>query len=193
MTTRSLPMLFLAAVAATSCGGAHKDSGASPTAPPAKAAAADPNAVYGPLDVGADYTSYRKVTKAPQISKTHGGRLVEIWVNDVGYDAYVGEKDELPVGSIIVKTSEEVEDGKGIGVAGPIFVMQKREAGYDPDRNDWYYALHWEQVPQRWKKAVRADQVYWRSPSPKVGYCWKCHEDYLRELGMPSKGNRVWE
>ena len=146
---------------------------------------------YGPLEVGADYQSYTKVSTEPFESPTHGRRFVEIYVNDVGLAAYQGDA-ALPVGSVIVKTSWERDGDEPSEVAGPIFVMEKRAAGFDPERNDWYYALHWAKVPDRWAKKMGANQIYWRSPSSKVRYCADCHDNYDRELGLPAKGFRTW-
>ena len=53
----------------------------------------------------------------------------------------------IPVGTIVVKTSVLDEHGAPGSVAGPIFVMEKRAAGYAPDANDWWYALHWAAPP----------------------------------------------
>ena len=89
---------------------------------------------------------------------------------------------ELPVGTVIVKTSAEVKDGRATGEAGPIFVMEKRAAGFDAEHGDWAYAIHWAEPPARWR-ATLGGPIYWRSPSPKVGYCVECHDNYDRNLG----------
>lgn len=153
---------------------------------------ADPHTTYGPLQVGADYASYKKVSSGPFESPTHGKRFVEIYVNDIGAAAYQSEA-ELPVGTVIVKTSWEREGDAPSKTAGPLFVMEKRAPGYDTERNDWYYALHWAEVPESWTKKVGARQVYWQSPSPKVSYCHDCHENFENEVGLPAKGFRAWE
>ena len=49
--------------------------------------------------------------------------MVEVWVNDVGVAAYESEDAEIPVGTIVVKTSHEKD-----GSMGPIFVMEKVSA-----------------------------------------------------------------
>lgn len=183
MRKLSLTLLLVSA-----CG-----SSAPPPATPEPSVPVDTAAVYGELDIGADYASYHKVTSSPHISPTHGKRFVEIYVNDVGYAAYIDDGADIPVGTVVVKTSWENERGKPGAVAGPIFVMKKMEAGFDPDHEDWYYAIHWSDVPPAWQKNVGAERVYWRSPSKKVSYCWKCHDNYHRELGMPAKGHRAWE
>ncbi len=44
---------------------------------------------FGPLEVGADYASYRKVTDKPFQSLDHGNRWVEVYVNEIGAAAYL--------------------------------------------------------------------------------------------------------
>jgi hypothetical protein len=153
---------------------------------------ADPYRVYAPLGIGVGYQSWKKATKHPHISPTHGKRFVEIYVNEVGYAAYTDESVVIPVGTVIVKTSWEAKGGKPTRVPGPLFIMKKMPEGYNAERNDWYYALHWEAVPARWQKRLGATQVYWRSPSKKVNYCAKCHDDYDREVGMSPPEARAW-
>jgi hypothetical protein len=34
--------------------------------------------------------------------------------------------------------------------------------------------------------------VYWRGKSPKVGYCYKCHDNYDRELGGVPPEHRAY-
>ena len=142
----------------------------------------DDGASFGPLAVGADYASYVQMNTTPVSSETHGGRLVDTYVNRVGAAAYLDVEAELPVGTVIVKTSAEVKDGRATGEAGPIFVMEKRAAGFDPEHGDWAYAIHWAEPPTRWR-AKLGGPIYWRSPSPKVGYCVDCHDNYDRNLG----------
>lgn len=147
---------------------------------------------FGPLTVGADWASYTKVNATPAESADHGSRLVNTYVNGIALAAYTDPDEEapIPVGGVIVKTSWEGDGGETGPNAGPIFVMEKRAAGFDPDHNDWYYALHWENIPAKWQKRIKAP-LYWRTPSSKVDYCWKCHEGYDRELGMVPDENRA--
>jgi hypothetical protein len=186
-----LSILVLAA--ACGGGGPEPQSGGKQAEPGAGNPQGDPNAVFGPLRVGADYKSFTKVSTDKFQSPTHGKRFVEIWVNEVGLAAYQGE-DEFPVGTIIVKESWE-NDGKGgpTEVRGPLFVMEKRAKGYDSEHNDWHYEFHWENVPEQWAGKLGGNQIYWRSPSKKVDYCSGCHDNYDREVGLPAKGYRVWE
>jgi hypothetical protein len=180
---------------AAACGG-QSSSAPAPKGGEAKAApAADPHTQYAPLEAGADYESYVKMTKAPYFSSDHGKRFVEIYVNDVGAEAYKDDDAAFPVGTIIVKTSWEADaEGKNpTDVAGPIFVMEKKEAGFDDEHENWWYAMHWESIPEgKWQDRMKTDKVYWRTPSKRVKYCWECHENYDREVGLPPKEARAY-
>ena len=124
------------------------------------------------------------------MSPTHGKRFVNIYVNAPGLSSYKSDA-EFPIGSTIVKESWEVKDGKPTDVAGPLFIMVKKEAGFDPDHEDWWYGFHWATPPEKWASRLGA-QVYWRSPSKKVNYCWDCHDNFDREIGLPPKEQRNW-
>ena len=68
-------------------------------------------------------------------------------------------------------------------VDGPIFIMEKKPAGFDPDNADWWFGLHWENVPAKWQRAMKGGQAYWRTPSKRVNYCVECHQVYDRWIG----------
>jgi hypothetical protein len=136
---------------------------------------------FGPLDVGADYATYRKLTKQPFQSLDHGNRWVDVYVNEIGADAYLRGTD-IPVGTTIVKPSWEDDHGRPSTIAGPFYVMQKRAKGYAPDHGDWYFAIQWAKpTPTALKKFGGA--IYWRGKSPKIQFCSDCHDSYDRELG----------
>ena len=181
--SRQLTVITICASLSFSCGASQKTNpvGVAP----------DPEAVYGALEVGVDYKSYKKINTTSFLSKTHGGRFVDVYVNDIGADAYMKDQP-IPVGTVVVKTSWEVDGGKATEEAGPIFVMRKESPGYDPDFDDWYYAIHWGKVPARWQDKV-AGPFYWRGKSKKVDYCRDCHDNHDRELGGIPKDHRSWQ
>ena len=134
----------------------------------------------------ADFT---KMNKAPYFAKTHGKRFVDVWVNTTGLAAYKDESATLPVGSVIVKTSYERKDGKPTDARGPIFVMIKKEAGFNEKGGDWWYAIHWAKPTG----SFAADgPIDWKTPEKKVGYCSGCHDGYDRQLGMVPEDARAW-
>jgi len=136
---------------------------------------------FGPLEVGADYLGYRKLTDKPFQSLDHGNRWVDVYVNQVGADAYLSGAP-VPVGTIIVKTSWQNDQGRPSDVAGPLFIMEKRAAGYAPEHDDWYYAIHWANPPASEARKL-GGPIYWRGKSKRAAYCWECHELYDRKLG----------
>lgn len=138
---------------------------------------ADAAAAYGPLTVGADWSTYAKVNRAPFPSPTHGDRMVDVYVTPAALAAYKNADAEISVGTILVKTSKQKDGGEG-----PIFVMEKRAPGFAPDHGDWYFAMHWAEPTEAWKKKL-GGPVYWRSPSPRVEYCSDCHDGYDRGIG----------
>jgi hypothetical protein len=141
----------------------------------------DAESVFGPLEVGADYLAYRKVTDKPFQSLDHGNRWVDVYVNAIGAAAYLSGAP-VPVGTIVVKTSWQNADGHPTDVAGPLFVMEKRAPGYDPPRDDWYYAIRWAEPPPA-ERARFGGPFYWRGKSARIAYCWECHDGYDRRLG----------
>jgi hypothetical protein len=136
---------------------------------------------FAPLDVGADYATYRKLTRRPFLSRAHGDRWVDVYVNAIGADAYLSGA-EIPIGTIVVKTSWQDQGGAPSRIAGPIYVMEKRARGYWPERGDWYFAIHWAKPPPD-ELARYGGPIYWRGKSPRAAYCWECHDAYDRSLG----------
>lgn len=179
-----------ATAALAACGGPGNASDVA--SEPVAKRAADPNAQYGSLESGAEYKSWTQMNTEPFFSKGHGRRFVDVYVNDIGLAAFVDDDAEFPLGSIVVKPSWEPADGKPTDVAGPIFVMEKKEKGFDPANEDWWYAIHWEDVPDNWVGRVGGNQIYWRTPSKKVGYCSRCHENFDRAIGGVPVALRTW-
>ncbi len=158
------------------------------------AATIDEQAQFAPLEYGADYKTYTKMNKTPYLARTHGNRFVDVYVNDIALEAYkdTDEEKAFPVGSILVKPSWETKGGEATDKPGPTFVMVKKEPGFDPDNEDWWYAIHWENVPDNWRARVGGSQVYWRSPSKKAAYCGGCHENFDRGVGLVPEEQRTY-
>jgi hypothetical protein len=182
---RSLVVMGLLAA----CGGTHAPAN-DPAAGTDKegrmraAAAKSPGTgedVFGPLEVGADYLTYRKVTDKPFQSLDHGNRWVDVYVNALGAREYLSGAP-VPVGTIVVKTSWQDDHGKPSNVEGPLFIMEKRAMGYAPEHDDWYFAIHWANPPPAEAKKF-GGPFYWRGKSPRAAYCWECHDLYDRRLG----------
>jgi hypothetical protein len=183
---------FLAAAAFAACGGKQQTGdGGDDMSPMDKMMTEsmhmsdDPGSAFGPLEVGADWQTYVKMNTSPVVSETHGGRHVDTYVNKVGAGAYLDESADIPVGTILVKTSTEAD-----GSPGPLFIMEKKPAGFAPEQGDWYYALHWAEPSPAWKKKL-GGPIYWRTPSKRAAYCWECHENYDRALGGVPAPQRI--
>jgi len=146
----------------------------------------DDAAKFGPLEVGADWKSYTKVNKAMFKSDTHGGRLVDTYVNNAGLEAFKKGED-MPVGSVVVKTSVDADDKS----EGPIFVMEKRAPGFNKEHGDWWYAIHWEKPPAQWA-AKLGGPIYWRTPSKRADYCADCHDNYVTGIGGVPDEQKAW-
>lgn len=181
----SVRQLVLAASSlAISCGGTAPKTGdtATKASPVANQAPADPDTVYAPLEDKFQWSDWAKMNTEAFYSKSHGQRFVDVYVNSAAEAAFKNDDLDFPVGSVIIKSSWEVEDGKRTEVPGPVFLMEKRTEGFDPDNEDWWYGFHWESVPAKWAGRI-GEQAYWRSPSKKVDYCGTCHEDFDRFVG----------
>lgn len=152
-----------------------------------KPSTGDDASVYSELDVGTDWQSYTRLNKAAFPSETHGGRMVDVHVNPIGLDAYKSGS-AMPVGAIVVKSSHQTD-----GSVGPLFVMEKRAAGFNPDHGDWYFAIHWADPPGKWKQML-GGPIHWRTPSPKADYCADCHDGYddHDSLGGVPESQRAW-
>ncbi len=190
MTTTPRTWLTGLGLVAVACGGTGAPTGSTAgpvTANPAAVArargdrAGDGTDRFGPLEVGADYLSYRRVTPEPFLSAVHGDRWVDVYVNEVGADAYL-DNGEMPVGSIVVKTSWQDEAGAPSTVPGPLYIMERRPAGYAPEHGDWYFAIHWAN-PTPDQAGTLGGPLYWRGRSARVAYCYDCHDNYDRGLG----------
>jgi len=103
------------------------------------------------------------------------------YANDIGDDAY-GKFEgggTMPTGSVLAKDSFIVAPDGVISVA-PLFVMEKRTAGYSAEARDWFYQMI---MPDG---AIRDDASIQR-------FCNNCHrragdrDDYLMFLPLPHR------
>ncbi len=188
MRSRTLALVLLAAPAAlAACGGGGSKMGKMDSMMmEGGGTPADEASQFGPLEVGTDWQTYTKLNKASFPSETHGGRMVDTYVNGVGLEAFQKGED-MPVGSIVVKTSKDSADGS----EGPLFVMEKRAAGFNKDHGDWWFAIHWANPPEKWKQRL-GGPIYWRTPSKKAMYCADCHDNYVTGMGGVPEAQQAW-
>ncbi len=114
------------------------------------------------------YRSWRNVAARPYVSDTHGARFVNNYANDVGADNYslFEEAGPAPAGTVLAKDSFTVGAGGRVG-AGPFFLMEKMEAGFNADTGDWRYTLI---MPNG-----RTIGTTGGKGAARVGFCADCH------------------
>lgn len=87
------------------------------------------------------YQTWRRYNTVPYRSALHGALFVNNYANPAasryGHYEHLGS---LPAGSIVVKDSFAVTE-TGEVMTGPLFLMEKREAGFNAASNDWLYML----------------------------------------------------
>ena len=91
--------------------------------------------------VAAAYLDWRIFNDAPYRSATHGQRYVNNYANETGraYGKYEAA-GRLPVGSLLAKDSFSVTE-EGEVRPGPLFIMEKMAAGFNPVSGDWRYIM----------------------------------------------------
>ena len=88
-----------------------------------------------------EYTTWPKVSEAPVKSEGHGDRWVVTYLNPRGERAGLTGSFPFPEGTILAKESFQDAGGRPGTVTGPLYIMEKRRRGYDPQRGDWHYAM----------------------------------------------------
>lgn len=94
-----------------------------------------------PADYVASYRSWTPASAFPAAPGFHGERLLMTYVNEIGADTYLEYRDEgviVPAGTVIAKESFAVDE-QGKVQPGPLFIMEKVEAGRSPQTDDWFY------------------------------------------------------
>ena len=87
------------------------------------------------------YIDWRRQNSSAYRSATHGARYVSQYTNPVAADyARFEQAGTLPVGSIVAKDSYTALEGGDI-YPGPLFIMEKMQAGFNPPSGDWRYAM----------------------------------------------------
>jgi hypothetical protein len=88
------------------------------------------------------YLDWRRYSKRPYVSATHGGRYVQNYANDTAkaYGSYE-KAGEMPEGSVLAKDSFTVSKASGRAKLGPLFLMEKMPEGWYAKTDDWRYTL----------------------------------------------------
>lgn len=102
-------------------------------------------AAYGAGDneVAAIYREWGAAATGPAAPGFHGGRFLNTFVNETGYDDYIRYVDddeafEMPVGTVIAKESYTLREGAPR--IGPLFIMTRVATADSPDTDGWVYS-----------------------------------------------------
>ena len=121
----------------------------------------------GDVDAGT-YRMWRRYNKTPYRSATHGERFVSNYANTVAKDYGKYEAaGKMPVGSVLAKDSFAVT-ARGDVFLGPLFLMEKMGAGFNPESADWRYTMYMPDGSLFGK--TNGDG------SAKVKFCITCHK-----------------
>ncbi|MEQ8357730.1 MAG: hypothetical protein RH942_19505 [Kiloniellaceae bacterium] len=100
-------------------------------------------AAYAKSDKGdaSGYSNWRRYSIQAYVSATHGGRYVQNFAN-ASAKAYGNYENAgtFPAGAKLGKDSFMV-NAKGDVSVGPLFLMEKMPAGFNPDSDNWRYTL----------------------------------------------------
>jgi hypothetical protein len=97
----------------------------------------------GDNEVAAVYRDWGHAQTGPAAPGFHGGRFLNTFVNEVGYEAYIqyeedDESFEMPVGTVIAKESYTLRDNAPR--RGPLFIMTRGTVEEFPEADGWFYS-----------------------------------------------------
>jgi len=100
-------------------------------------------AAYAKSDnkIAVSYMAWPRYSKRAYVSATHGNRYVQNYANPKAraYGAYE-KAGRMPVGAAVAKDSFSVTADGRVQI-GPLFIMEKMPAGFNPDSDDWRYTM----------------------------------------------------
>jgi len=136
-----------------------------------------------PADKVEDYRAWTLASTFPAAPGFHDNRFLLTWVNETGAAEYLryAENPVIPAGTWIAKESFSVNDA-GEARPGPLFLMQKVDAGTSPETDDWYYMAV---APNGAPMAVEV-----------ISACSDCHQGaygFQGGLGYPVEEARITE
>ncbi len=92
-------------------------------------------------DIALSYASWPRYSKQSYLSDTHGGRYVQNYANAKAraYGAFENA-GPMPSGAALAKNSFGVKPNGRVSV-GPLFLMEKMNAGFNLDSGNWRYTM----------------------------------------------------
>lgn len=93
------------------------------------------------VEMAASYMTWPRYSRHAYVSATHGNRYVQNYANPKGraYGLYE-QAGTLPQGTKLAKDSFTVTK-TGHGQVGPLFLMEKMQAGFNSESDDWRYTM----------------------------------------------------
>ncbi len=92
-------------------------------------------------DIALSYAAWTRYSKQAYQSATHGNRYVQNYANAKARTYGAFEKaGVMPAGGAIAKDSFAVMPDGRVAV-GPLFLMEKMDAGFNPGSDDWRYTM----------------------------------------------------
>lgn len=88
-----------------------------------------------------EYRFWRRYNTVPYRSAQHGERYVNNYANGIAKTyGHFEASGEMPAGSVLVKDSFAVT-ARGDVFSGPLFMMEKMPAGFNPASRDWRFTM----------------------------------------------------
>lgn len=119
------------------------------------------------------FVNWKLFSTQPYVSATHGERYVHNYANAAAaaYGRYE-QAGKMPVGAVLAKSSFLVTP-KGQVAAGPLFLMEKRPAGFNRNSHDWQYTM----IMPDGQVAGTTNGA----GSAAMGFCHECHNAVAEE------------
>ena len=87
------------------------------------------------------YQGWQRFSAYPYRSAVHGERFVNNYANETAKRYGHFEKaGQMPVGAIVAKDSFTVTESGNV-MTGPLFMMEKKPKGFDPNAGDWLFLM----------------------------------------------------
>lgn len=119
-------------------------------------------------ETAAAYRGWTVTSTRPAVAGPHGNRLLQTFANDMAAEEYLkfaSEGVDMPAGAILAKESIGINKKKEEARVGPLFIMEKLDAGGAPDAQDWLYsAVQPNGKPMRISQSFCADcHMNWKA------------------------------
>ena len=114
------------------------------------------------------FLNWKNYAKRPYVSATHGERFVMNYANEKASNYGKYEKaGKMAPGAVLAKNSFTV-NGKGQVATGPLFLIEKHNAGFNRNTLDWQYTMIMPdgQIPGTTNGKGNAS----------VKFCYECHD-----------------